>query len=72
MDDFASAREVSVEVVYVDEHLIELAVTVSTGYWRGRCTAYTLPADMSRFAQPCFSSLMGDRQPHSRRERTTV
>ncbi len=50
MDDFDLAREVSVEVVYVDDHLIELAVTVNTGYWRGRCTAYTVPADLSRFA----------------------
>ena len=40
MDDF-EAREVSIEVVYVDEHLIELAVTVNTGHWRGRCTAWT-------------------------------
>jgi hypothetical protein len=50
MDDLHLAREVSIEVVYVDEHLIELAATVSAGNWRGRATAYTVPADVSRFA----------------------
>ncbi len=50
MDDLDLAREVSVEVVYVDEHLIELAATVDTGHWRGRATAYTVPTEVSRFA----------------------
>lgn len=50
MDDFDLAREVSIEVVYVDENLIELAFTINTGCWRGRCTAYTVPADVNRFA----------------------
>jgi hypothetical protein len=50
MDDFDLAREVCIEVVYVDEHLIELAATVGAGHWRGRATAHTVPADVSRFA----------------------
>jgi hypothetical protein len=50
MDDLDLPREVSIEVVYVDEHLIELAATVGAGRWRGRATAYTVPADVSRFA----------------------
>jgi len=51
MDDLALARELSIEVVYVDEHLIELAATVAAGHWRGRATAYTVPADVARFAE---------------------
>jgi hypothetical protein len=50
MDDLDLTREVSIEVVYVDEHLIELAATVGAGHWRGRATAYTVPTDVSRFA----------------------
>src|SRR5262245_47186186 len=50
MDVLDLAREVSIEVVYVDEHLIELAATVGAGHWRGRATAYTVPADVNRFA----------------------
>jgi hypothetical protein len=50
MDDLNLAREVSIEVVYIDEHLIELAATVGAGHWRGRATAYTVPTDVSSFA----------------------
>lgn len=50
MDDLDLPDEVSIEVVYVDEHLIELAAVVGAGYWRGRATAYTVPADVARFA----------------------
>src|SRR5262249_55825367 len=50
MDDLDLPREVSIEVVYVDEHLIELAATVGAGCWRGRATAYTVPTDVNRFA----------------------
>jgi hypothetical protein len=50
MDDLDLPREVSIEVVYVDEHLIELAATVGAGHWRGRATAYTVPTDVTRFA----------------------
>jgi hypothetical protein len=50
-DDVDLAREVSIEVVYVDEHLIELAATVSDGRWRGQSTAYTVPGEVSRFAE---------------------
>ena len=50
MDDLDLDREVSIEVVYVDEHLIELAAVLGAGHWRGRATAYTVPADVARFA----------------------
>ena len=50
MDDFDSAHEVFIEVVYVDEHLIELAATVAAGAWSGRSTAYTAQADLRHFA----------------------
>jgi len=50
MDDFNLAREMSLEVVYFDEDLMELAAEVNTGYWRGRSKAYTIPAEVSRFA----------------------
>jgi hypothetical protein len=50
MDDVDLAREVYIEVIYVDEHLIELAVVVAAGHWRGRATAYTVPADVAGFA----------------------
>ena len=50
MDDLDLAREMSIEVVYVNEHLIELAATVGEGNWRGRTTAYTVPADVNSFA----------------------
>lgn len=50
MDELNLAREVSIEVVYVDEHLIELAAWIGAGHWRGRATAYTIPYDIARFA----------------------
>jgi hypothetical protein len=50
MDVLDLAREVSIELKYVDEHLIELAATVGAGHWRGRATAYTVPTKVSRFA----------------------
>jgi hypothetical protein len=51
MDDLDLVQEVSIEVVYVDEHLIELAAAVGAGHWRGRATAYTVPADVVKFAE---------------------
>lgn len=50
MEDFDPLREVSVEVVYVDEHLIELEAVVGAGHWRGRAKAYTVPAEVAKFA----------------------
>ncbi len=50
MDTLDSTGALSVEVVYVDEPLIELAATVGAGHWRGRATAYTVPAEVRRFA----------------------
>jgi hypothetical protein len=51
MDDFGSALEVSLEVVYDDEDMVELAAIVNARWWRGRCYAYTVPSDISRFAE---------------------
>lgn len=50
MGDHYSGPEVSLEVVYDDDDMIELAATVTSGWWRGRCYAYTVLADVSRFA----------------------
>jgi len=50
VDELNLAREVSIEVVYVDEHLIELAAVIGAGHWRGRATAYTVPDEVARFA----------------------
>jgi hypothetical protein len=50
MKDDDLAHEVSIEVVYVDEHLIQLAAVVQSRHWTGRATAYTVPADIIRFA----------------------
>jgi hypothetical protein len=42
--------EVTVEIVYADEHLIELEAFVSAGHWRGRARAYSVPQDIATFA----------------------
>ena len=51
MDNLDSALEVSLEVVYDDEDMVELTAIVNAGWWRGRCNAYAIPSDMSSFAQ---------------------
>lgn len=50
MAEFDPNGQVSIEVASVDEHLIELAAFVRTGYWQGRATAYTVISDVTRFA----------------------
>ena len=50
LDDLDLPREVSVEVVYVDEHLIELEAQVGAGRWRGRACTYTVPLHIANFA----------------------
>src|SRR4051812_39383199 len=50
MDVSDLTSEVSIDVVYVDDDMIELAAIVSAGNWRGHSTAYTAQADVSRFA----------------------
>jgi hypothetical protein len=50
VDGFDLPQELSLEVVYVDEHLMELEATVCTGDWRGRAKTYTVPTDVAAFA----------------------
>jgi hypothetical protein len=50
MDELDLPREVSIEVVYFDEHLIELAAMIGAGHWRGRATAYTVQDAIAEFA----------------------
>lgn len=50
MDDADSTQELSIEVVYSDEHLIQLEAIVSTDGWRGRARAYTGAPDIAAFA----------------------
>jgi hypothetical protein len=50
VDDSYTPDQVSIEVVYVDEHLIELEAVVNAGHWRGRARAYTVFKDIAGFA----------------------
>lgn len=59
MDDFDSALEMSLEVVYDDEDMVELDAIVNAGWWRGRCCAYTVPSDISRFAEALLQFIDG-------------
>jgi hypothetical protein len=43
-------HEVSLAIVYVDEHLIELEAAVGSGHWSGRARAYTVPQHIEAFA----------------------
>ena len=51
MDVLDLPREVSVEVIYVDEHLMQLEAVAGVGCWRGSSRAYTVPKDISTFAK---------------------
>jgi hypothetical protein len=51
MDDLDEAREFSIEVVYVDEDMIELAAVVKVDDWRGHARAYTTVGDVADFAK---------------------
>jgi hypothetical protein len=50
MEDIDRPHELTLAVVYVDEHLIEMEAVVGTGQWCGRATAYTVPQDIAAFA----------------------
>jgi hypothetical protein len=50
VDKLDPLQGVSVEIVYFDEDLVKLATIVSTGRWRGRARAYTVPQDIAKFA----------------------
>lgn len=50
MNDLDLPSEMSVEVVYVDEDLMQLEATVGVGHWRGQARSYTTPSDIGEFA----------------------
>jgi hypothetical protein len=49
MDDIALPHQVSLAIVYVDEHLIQLEAAVRAGHWSGRARAYTVPESIAAF-----------------------
>ena len=51
MDHLDMPVEVSIEVVYVDEHLVQLEAIVGAGHWSGRARAYTVPQEIADFAK---------------------
>jgi hypothetical protein len=51
VDTIESLNQLSVAVVYVDEHLIQLEARVDAGNWRGRAQAYTVPEEVATFAK---------------------
>jgi hypothetical protein len=50
VDNLHEPQEVSLAVVYNDEHLLQLEAVVKAGHWRGRARAYTVPNDIATFA----------------------
>jgi hypothetical protein len=50
MDEDALLQELSLEVVWFDEHLVELEAVVCAGNWRGRAKAYTGEESIAAFA----------------------
>ena len=50
MDDDQLPHEISVAVVYVDEHLMELEAVVGAGRWSGCASAYTVFDAIATFA----------------------
>jgi hypothetical protein len=50
VDDVDMPCEISIEVAYVDEHLVQLEAIVGAGDWSGRALAYTVPHDIGEFA----------------------
>jgi hypothetical protein len=51
MDDDQLPHEITVAVVSVDEHLIELEALVGAGYWCGCASAYTVSENIATFAE---------------------
>src|SRR5262245_52504317 len=49
MDNDGQPDEITVAVVHVDEHLMELEAVVRAGHWSGRACAYTVPQNISEF-----------------------
>jgi hypothetical protein len=50
MDDVELTNEITLAIVYVDDHLLELEAVVRAGHWCGRANAYTVPQDVATFA----------------------
>src|SRR5205085_5496567 len=46
MDDPDLPHEVTLAVVYVDEHLLQIVAAVRAGCWQGRARAYIVPQDI--------------------------
>ncbi|HEV3257012.1 MAG TPA: hypothetical protein VG013_09050 [Gemmataceae bacterium] len=51
MDDLDLPHEVTLTVISVDEHLIEVEAVVGAGPWRGRARAYTVLQDIGAAAK---------------------
>ena len=49
MEDIQLPHGVSLAIVYVDEHLIELEAAVESDHWSGRARAYTVPQAIEAF-----------------------
>lgn len=50
VDEAVSRHELSLEVVWTDEHMLELEALVVADHWGGKARAYTVPQDITRFA----------------------
>lgn len=50
MSDIDRPFQLSIEIVYVDEHLIQIEAIVDTRTWRGQARAYTMPANIAALA----------------------
>jgi len=51
MDDPMMEQQIALEVVYADEHLIELEARVGVGKWRGEARAYTTAQNIRAFSE---------------------
>ena len=63
MDELSGRNEIVLEVVYIDEHLIELQATVTVGKWGGQAQAYTTVNDLLAFVtklEPFAESLTSE------------
>src|SRR4051812_11515565 len=51
LDDLAIEYQITLEVISIDEHLIELEARVGMGKWRGEARAYTTPQHVQTVAE---------------------
>ena len=59
MDDLDSEHQVTVEIVYEDEDVIQIEAVVRGGEWRGRAKAYTVPTELHLFAERLLAFAAG-------------